>query len=116
MVQLLADENFNDDIVEGVLNYNSSIVFQRVSEVGLKGQPDNVVLEWAANNDFVVVTHDVNTMIYEANLRITNGLACSGLVIAKSRMKYRTAIDELVMIGLCGDPQDFRDLVIHLPF
>lgn len=74
MVRLLGDENFNDDILQGVLDDNPAVVFVRVSEVGLKSKPDDVVLEWAAENGYVVVTHDVNTMIHEANKRIRSAL------------------------------------------
>lgn len=116
MVRLLGDENFNDDILQGVLDYDSAIVFVRVREAGLESRPDDVVLEWAADNGYVVVSHDANTMIHEANKRIQNGLPCPGLLIVKLRTPYREAIDELVMTAVCGEPSDFRDLVIHLPF
>ncbi|MGI8980482.1 MAG: DUF5615 family PIN-like protein [Pirellulaceae bacterium] len=115
MVRLLGDENFNDDILQGVLDDNSAIVFLRVREVGLESKPDAVVLQWAAENGYVVVSHDANTMIHEASKRIRTGLPCPGLLILKLRMPYREAIDELVMAAVCGDPIDFRDLVIHLP-
>ena len=40
MVLLLADENFNDDILQGVRDYDASLVFLRVREAGLESQPD----------------------------------------------------------------------------
>jgi predicted nuclease of predicted toxin-antitoxin system len=116
MVRLLGDENFNDNILQGVLDHSSAIVFLRVRAAGLESKTDDVVLEWAAENGYVVVSHDANTMIHEANKRIQAGLSCPGLLIIKVQMPYREAIDELVMAAICGDPADFRDLVIHLPF
>ena len=115
MALLLADENFNDDMLQGVRDYDESLVFPRVREAGLESQPDEVVLEWAADNGYVVVTHDVKTMIHFAKERIQSGLPRPGLVVVQARMPYREAIDELVMIALCGDASDFRDQVIYLP-
>src|SRR5687768_6531686 len=108
MVLLLADENFNDDMLQGVRDCDPSLVFPRVREAGLESQPDEVVLEWAADNGYVVVTHF-------AKERIQRGLPCPGLIVVQARMPYREAIDELVMIALCGDASDFRDQVIYLP-
>lgn len=88
MVRLLGDENFNDDILQGVLDYDSATVFLRVREAGLESEPDDGVLEWAAENGYVVVSHDANTMIHEANMRFQTGLPCLGLLIMKLRLPY----------------------------
>jgi hypothetical protein len=49
MLLLLADENFNNDIVRGLLRKKPELDIVRVQDVGLRGAEDPVVLEWAAN-------------------------------------------------------------------
>ncbi|MEH2383418.1 MAG: DUF5615 family PIN-like protein [Nostoc sp.] len=56
MLRFLADENLNNQIVRGVLRRNSNIDIVRVQDVGLTEIDDATVLEWAAQNERVVLT------------------------------------------------------------
>ena len=48
MLLLAADENFNNDIVRGLLRQRPELDIVRVQDVGLSGADDVAVLEWAA--------------------------------------------------------------------
>ena len=54
MVKFLADENFNNQIVRGVLRQNSTIDLVCVQDVGLSGASDPAVLAWAAQQERIV--------------------------------------------------------------
>jgi predicted nuclease of predicted toxin-antitoxin system len=69
MLRLAADENFNGDIVRGLLRRNPQIDIVRVQDVGLSGGDDATVLEWAAQESRIVVTHDVSTLVKHALFR-----------------------------------------------
>ena len=45
MLRLAADENFNNDIVRGILRRNESVDIVRIQDVGLSGADDPAVLE-----------------------------------------------------------------------
>lgn len=62
MLRLLADQNFDNDIVRGVLRRNPRIDLVRVQDVGLIGAEDPEVLEWAAREGRVFLSHDVTTL------------------------------------------------------
>jgi predicted nuclease of predicted toxin-antitoxin system len=62
MLRLAADENFNGDIVRGLLRRRPDFDIVRVQDVGLSGADDPVVLEWAAGGGRIVVTHDISTL------------------------------------------------------
>ncbi|MBO1349959.1 MAG: DUF5615 family PIN-like protein [Hormoscilla sp. GUM202] len=47
MVKLLADENFNNHIIRGVLRQNPNVDILRVQDVDLSGADDPIVLKWA---------------------------------------------------------------------
>lgn len=47
MIRLLADENFNNNIVRGIRLREPRIDMVRVQDVGLSGADDPTVLEWA---------------------------------------------------------------------
>ncbi|MHC5777646.1 DUF5615 family PIN-like protein [Nostoc sp.] len=78
MLRFLADENLNNQIVRGVLRRNSNIDIVRVQDVGLTEIDDATVLEWAAQNGRVVLTHDVATMTNFAYKRLQASLQCLG--------------------------------------
>ncbi|MBM3496481.1 MAG: hypothetical protein FJX72_19510 [Armatimonadetes bacterium] len=59
MVPLLADEDFDNDIVRGVRRSAAAVALVRVQDVGLSGADDATVLRWAARHGRVVLTHDV---------------------------------------------------------
>ncbi|MBM4093944.1 MAG: hypothetical protein FJ276_31735, partial [Planctomycetes bacterium] len=73
MLRLLADENFNGDIVRGLLLRQPDIDIVRVQDVELAGAGDPDILAWAAENDRVVLTHDRATMPSHAHERVTPG-------------------------------------------
>jgi hypothetical protein len=50
VIRLLADENFNNNIVRGVRLREPDIDFVRVQDVGLSGADDPSVLEWVAEH------------------------------------------------------------------
>ena len=59
MLRFAADENFNGDIIRGLLRRKPDLDVVRMQDVGLSGADDGTVLEWAALQGRVVITHDV---------------------------------------------------------
>ena len=47
MLCLAADENFNNDILRGLLRRNPSLDIVRIQDVGLSSADDPTVLAWA---------------------------------------------------------------------
>jgi hypothetical protein len=74
--RFLADEDFDRRIVDGVFPRIPNTDFLRAQEAGLTGWLDPALLEWAAANGRVVVSHDVTTMQGAAAERIAEGLPC----------------------------------------
>ena len=60
--RFLADHDLNEHIIDGVLRREPALEFIRLREVGLSDRPDFEVLTFAADNTFLLVSHDVNTM------------------------------------------------------
>lgn len=73
MLRLAADENFNSDIVRGVLRERPDLDIVRIQDVGLSGADDRTVLEWAAGQGRVLLTHDVTTLTRHAYDRARAG-------------------------------------------
>jgi predicted nuclease of predicted toxin-antitoxin system len=61
-MKLLADENLDNTIIRGLLRRNPIIDILRVQDVGLSGVDDPAVLAWAADDNRILLTHDVATI------------------------------------------------------
>ena len=55
MLRLVSDENFNGDIVRGLLLRQPALDLYRVQDVGLEEADDPTILAWAAANNRIVV-------------------------------------------------------------
>ena len=76
MIKFLADENFNNDIMRGILRRNAEIDIVRIQDIGLTGIEDPEVLEWAAKENRILLSHDVATITKYAYERIEAGCRC----------------------------------------
>ncbi|MBI5183730.1 MAG: DUF5615 family PIN-like protein, partial [Nitrospinae bacterium] len=70
MAPFVADENFNNNIIRGVLRREPELDIVHIQNVGLSGANDLSVLEWAAQEGRIILTHDVNTITRYAYERI----------------------------------------------
>ncbi len=69
MLKLATDENFNNDILRGILRRNPDLDILRIQDVGLSGADDPTVLKWAAQEERILLTHDVQTITRDAYKR-----------------------------------------------
>ncbi len=115
MLQLLSDENFNGDIVRGLFLRQPNLDLLRVQDVGLREVDDPAILDWAAINDRIVLTHDRATMPDFACKRLLRGEEMSGLFIVNDRMPIRQVIDELLILIDCSEQSEWRGIVLYLP-
>lgn len=81
MLRLLADENLNHDLIRGVLRRMPSLDLVRVQGVELREVDDPRVLEWAARERRIILTHDVNIMPAFAFDRIRGNHAMPGMFV-----------------------------------
>ncbi len=115
MTKFLADEDLNNRIVRGVRRRSETIDIVRVHEVGLLGEPDPVVLEWAANEQRIVLTHDAATMIGFAYDRIRDQRIFPGLIVISQYAPIGRGIDDIERIAYSSDFQ-LAGQVVYLPF
>ena len=115
MVRFLADENFNTQIVRGVLRRNPDIDIVRVQDVNLSGADDPTVLAWAAEKGRIVLTHDVATMTTFAYQRIQAELSMPGLFEVSRRVPVGLAIEEIILIAECSIEGEWEGQVRFLP-
>ena len=113
--RLLSDENFNHRILHGLVLRLPDLDYVAAQEIGLKGKEDPEVPIWAAENDRIVVTHDVETMPKYAYEHIAAGRRMPGVIAVPESLPIGRAIEDLVTVIECCDPSELENTVFHLP-
>ena len=115
MISFLVDQNFNEHIVDGMTRRDPILEFTHVRDIGFAEAPDSVVLERAAMNGLVLLTHDRKTIPPFAYARVAGGLPMPGVFLVSGDMPTCQAIDELLTAAYCLTPDECKDTVIYFP-
>ena len=115
MLRLLADENFNGDIVRALLFRQPDIDIVRVQDIGLAGVGDRDILAWAAANDRIILTHDRATLPDYAYERLAAGEKMPGVFILNDRFPIGEATREILLMIACSEQPEWSDRVVYLP-
>ena len=108
MLRFLADQNFDGDIIRGLLRSLPDLDVLSAHQAGLSEASDPELLEWAASQERVILTHDRRTMPDHASDRIRARLRMCGLVIVPLRFALAQAIEEIGLIGACSLEGEWR--------
>lgn len=115
MLRLAADENFNNDIVRGLRRRNASVDIVTVQDAGLSGAEDPIVLEWAARENRVLLTHDVATMTAFAYERAEQGKPMPGVFEVSRKVQIGCAIEDTLLLVDCSIDREWEGQVRYLP-
>jgi hypothetical protein len=115
MLRLAADENFDHDIVRGVLRHRPDRDIVRVQDVGLRGADDMAVLVWAASDNRVLLTHDVTTMTKLAYERVQSGQCMAGVIEIGLSVPVGLAIEDILLLAEYSLDNEWEGQVLYLP-
>lgn len=115
MLMLAADENFNNNIVRGLFRRNPQLDIVRIQDVGLSGADDLTILEWAAEEGRVLLTHDVSTITHYAYGRIRAGKWMPGVFEVSRNVPVAVAIEDILLLAECSLDDEWKGQVRYLP-
>ena len=73
------------------------------------------MLEWCANQNRILLTHDIRTVSKYAYERVSQGLLMPGVVEVQKSLGIGQAVEELVLFVEAGEPEEWENRVIFLP-
>jgi Domain of unknown function (DUF5615) len=114
-LRLAADENFDQRILNGLRRRLPEVDVVRVRDVGLSGASDAVILDWAATENRVLLSHDVTTITRHAYDRVRGGQALPGLFEVHARAPIGQVIEDLVLLVTASLPREWEGQVRYLP-
>ena len=115
MLRLAADENFNNSIVRGLLRRQPELDIVRIQDAGLSGADDTTVLEWAAQEGRVLLTHDVSTITKYAYERVQAGQPMPGVFEVNRPVPIGRAIEDILLLAECSLDGEWEGQVRYLP-
>ena len=115
MLRFAADENFNNNIIRGLLRRKPDVDILRLQDAGLSGASDPTVLEWAAQEGRVLLTHDVSTMTRYAYERVKSGKPMPGIFEVDRSFSLGVVIEDILLLAECSEEQEWEGQVRYLP-
>lgn len=115
MLRLAADENFDHTILCALRRRWPDLDLLTAQSAGLRGASDPVVLEWAAEEGRILLTHDVTTLVGFAYERVAAGLPMPGVFMVAEQAPIGDVLEERSFYVEVGEADDPRDLVAFIP-
>jgi hypothetical protein len=100
-MKFLADENFDNTILRGLLRRQPDIDIVRVQDIEISGADDPTVLEWAAQENRILLTHDVSTITMYTYERVSEGRLMPGVVEVPSDAAIGRVIEDILILLEC---------------
>ncbi len=115
MLRLAADEDFDNDIVRGLLRREPNLDIMRVHEAGLSGKADPIILEWASREARILLTHDANTMTKYAFDRIEAGETITGVFVIRHDAPLGEIISDILLLTIASELSEWENQVKYIP-
>ena len=116
MLKLLADENFDNTVVRGLFRRSPEIDIVRVQDVGLSGKDDPTILDWAAQEGRILLTHDVSTITRYAYDRVRLGQTMPGVIEVSLDAAIGRVIEDILVLMECSQEGELEGQVQYLPW
>jgi len=86
-----------------------------VQDLKIAGKDDSTVLDWAAQAERVLLTHDQRIIPGYVFKRIQENQAVAGVIVVKNKLSLRAAIEDILLIAEATSSTDWVNQVQHLP-
>ena len=114
-VRFLADADLNYAVVQGLRLREPFIDFKTANDAGLEGLSDPEVLELAAREERVLVSHDKSTMPVHFAARVGSGLRSPGVLLALPSASVADIIESLLIIWSASHDKEWSGQIHYLP-
>lgn len=115
MLKILIDQDFDHDILRGLVRRLPALDYITAFEIGLNEVEDQELLLWAAANERILFTHDRKTMPRHFASLFDRGEKLAGVFVVPRRMSVGQTIAELEIIISCSEAAEWQNLIKILP-
>jgi hypothetical protein len=116
MLALLIDQDFDHDILRGLIRRVPRLDAVTAFEIGMNKATDQQLLIWAAQKGRIMVTHDRRTMPTHAAHLMVHGTNIAGLFVVPRNMQVHQALADLELMITCSENDEWINVIRYLPF
>jgi hypothetical protein len=98
VIRFAADENFNNDLLRALLRRKPDLNIVRVQDTQLYMSSDPDLLAWTAQEQRILLTHDVQTLPNFAYQRVKAGLPMPGVIEVNWPIPIGEAVEDLLIL------------------
>jgi hypothetical protein len=113
-VRFQADADFNQNILRAVRRWDPAIDFQTAHEAELRGIEDKEVLQKAAQENRLLISHDRRTMPFHFATFIATQTS-AGVIIVSQDLPIRQAVEDLILIWEASEAEEWINRIDSLP-
>jgi len=116
-IRYLIDENLEPLYKTQLLSKQPGLIVYDVGELGAptKGTLDPDILCWCEENMSLLITNNRKSMPVHLTEHLAQGRHIPGIITLNPEMGIGATIDELVLIAVAANPDDFQDRIAYLP-
>ena len=115
LIKFQADADLNQTIVTAVRSKEPGVDFASAADLELECVPDPEVLNLAASDARILVTHDRRTMPGHFEARLAAGKSSPGVLIVPQNAPLGSVVEAIILVWAASDPDDWRNQIYHLP-
>lgn len=114
-IRFQADNDLKFGIVKAVRRREPAIDFASAQEADLESVGDPELLDWAAREDRVLVSHDRRTMLEHFRAHLAAGKSSPGVLIVSQGAPIGLVAEVIVYVWSLTDPLELRGQAHYLP-
>ena len=115
MIRFQADADLDHDIVVAVRRRERAVDFASAADGGVVGLADQEVLEIAAKQSRILITHDRRTMPDHFRNRLEIGKESPGVFIVSQFEPLGPVVEVLILVWSTSEPTEWHNQIRHLP-
>jgi len=101
--------------VIGLPGREPALDFLTATEAGLQGQGDPDVLEFAASQGRILVSHDTSTMPVHFFDRLRSGWQSPGVFLVRQRASVGQVVEAILSVWSASAPEEWAGQIHYLP-
>jgi predicted nuclease of predicted toxin-antitoxin system len=113
-IRYQADADLNQNIVSATIRLEPTVDFRTSHAAGLPNLEDSEVLETAARDSRILVSHDKATMP-DAFARFITKKSSPGVLLIPRGLKLLDVAEELVLIWAASEPNEWANRIVFIP-
>ncbi|MGL4610208.1 MAG: DUF5615 family PIN-like protein [Trueperaceae bacterium] len=95
-MRFLTDETFNNHILRALFQRDATLDIVRVQDVGLTAVDAPEILEWAAKENRILLTDDVETMTHFAYERVRESKEMLGVIEVEQAAALAAIVEDIL--------------------